>query len=117
MKTAIGEDEQLGGNMEAENKQKIESKLKEVSEWLDDAQEADKDEFDDKYHELEAVCNPIIKRRFMKAVVQALRRKKSMTMMNCKIFLIVCRYTLFRVFMSYIYIYMHSSSSSLIIFI
>ncbi|KAF9602801.1 hypothetical protein IFM89_031570 [Coptis chinensis] len=41
-------------------KEKIETAVKEALEWLDENQSAEKDDYDEKLKEVEAVCNPII---------------------------------------------------------
>ena len=43
-----------------DEKEKIETATKEALEWMDDNQSAEKEEFDEKLKEVEAVCNPII---------------------------------------------------------
>ncbi|KAF9597625.1 hypothetical protein IFM89_020104 [Coptis chinensis] len=41
-------------------KEKIQTAVKEALEWLDENQSAEKDDYDEKLKEVEAVCNPII---------------------------------------------------------
>ncbi|CAM6016825.1 unnamed protein product [Sphagnum balticum] len=41
--------------------------LKEVQEWLDDNQTAEKEDYDDKLKEVEAICNPIITKVYQKS--------------------------------------------------
>lgn len=41
--------------------------MKEVLEWLDDNQSAEKDDFEEKLKEVEAVCNPVIKQVYEKS--------------------------------------------------
>ena len=53
-------DEKLKDKLEAEDKEAIEKAVSETTEWLDANQEAEKDEYDAKQKELEAVCNPIM---------------------------------------------------------
>jgi L1 cell adhesion molecule like protein len=53
-------DEKLKDKLEAEDKETIEKAVSETTEWLDANQEAEKDEYDAKQKELEAVCNPIM---------------------------------------------------------
>lgn len=60
MKNSISNNEQLANEIDYEDKERIESTLEQVSEWLNDNPNAEKDDLDDKYHEVEAVCNPII---------------------------------------------------------
>merc|ERR1719219_859115 len=54
------EDDKLKDKISDEDKSLVISKSKEVLDWLDNNQEAEKDEYDDKQKELEKVCNPII---------------------------------------------------------
>ncbi|CBI39503.3 unnamed protein product, partial [Vitis vinifera] len=46
---------------EEDRQEKIEAALKEALDWLDDNQNADKDEYNEKLRGVEAVCNPVIK--------------------------------------------------------
>ena len=41
--------------------------MKEALEWLNDNQNGEKEDFDDKLKEVEAVCNPIIKQVYEKS--------------------------------------------------
>ncbi|PQQ06466.1 78 kDa glucose-regulated protein precursor [Prunus yedoensis var. nudiflora] len=61
MKSTINDKDKLADKIDSDDKEKIESTLKEALEWLDDNQNADKDDFDEKLKEVEAVCNPVIK--------------------------------------------------------
>merc|ERR1719326_2795289 len=53
-------DEKMKDKLEAEDKETIEKAVTETTEWLDANQAAEKDEYDAKQKELEAVCNPIM---------------------------------------------------------
>ncbi|KAK9161534.1 hypothetical protein Syun_007875 [Stephania yunnanensis] len=53
--------DKLADKIDSDDKEKIESALKEALEWLDDNQNAEKDDFEEKLKEVEAVCNPVIK--------------------------------------------------------
>ena len=57
----------LADKIDSDDKEKIESTLKEALEWLDDNQNAEKDDFDEKLKEVEAVCNPVIKEVYEKS--------------------------------------------------
>ncbi|GFP93670.1 luminal-binding protein 5, partial [Phtheirospermum japonicum] len=46
--------------LEADEKEKIETATKEALEWLDENQSAEKEDYDEKLKEVEAVCNPIV---------------------------------------------------------
>jgi len=54
------EDEKLKDKISAEDKKTIEGKCDEVIKWLDANSLGEKEEFDEKQKELEAVCNPIM---------------------------------------------------------
>lgn len=60
MKNTIGDKDKLADKLESEEKEKVEGALKEALEWLDDNQNAEKEDYDEKLKEVEAVCNPII---------------------------------------------------------
>ncbi|KAF9615817.1 hypothetical protein IFM89_026497 [Coptis chinensis] len=51
------EDKKTSLNLE---KEKIETAVKEALKWLDENQSAEKDDYDEKLKEVEAVCNPIV---------------------------------------------------------
>jgi len=53
-------DGQFAEKISADDKEKLEKKIKETTDWLDDNQTASKDEFDSQQKELESFANPII---------------------------------------------------------
>ncbi|KAI9288456.1 heat shock 70 kDa protein [Umbelopsis sp. AD052] len=60
LKNQISDDSQLGGKLDADDKETIEEALKEKLEWLDDSSvSATKEDFDEKREEVEAIVNPI----------------------------------------------------------
>ncbi|XP_011088129.1 luminal-binding protein 5-like [Sesamum indicum] len=63
MKSTINK---LAEQISSEDKEEIESALKDAMEWLDENQHADKDELDERTRELEALCNPIITKVYEK---------------------------------------------------
>ncbi|GAY51919.1 hypothetical protein CUMW_137980 [Citrus unshiu] len=69
MRSTINEKDnhKLADKIDSDDKEKIESTLKEALEWLDDNQNAEKDDFDEKLKEVEAVCNPVIKEVYEKS--------------------------------------------------
>lgn len=67
MRSTINEKDKLADKIDSDDKEKIESTLKEALEWLDDNQNAEKDDFDEKLKEVEAVCNPVIKQVYDKS--------------------------------------------------
>lgn len=66
MKNTINDKDKLADKIDSEDKQKIEDALKEALDWLDENQSADKDDFEEKLKEVEAVCSPIIKQVYEK---------------------------------------------------
>ncbi|RZC94468.1 hypothetical protein C5167_026197 [Papaver somniferum] len=60
MKTQVNDKDKLADKLESDEKEKIEEAVKEALEWLDENHEADKEDYDEKFKEVEAVCNPII---------------------------------------------------------
>ncbi|CAN6575696.1 unnamed protein product [Malus baccata var. baccata] len=67
MKSTVNDKDKLADKIDSDDKEKIESTLKEALEWLDDNQNAEKDDFDEKLKEVEAVCNPVIKQVYEKS--------------------------------------------------
>ena len=67
MRSTIGDKDKLEDKIDSDDKEKIESALKEALEWLDDNQNAEKEDFDEKLKEVEEVCNPVIKQVYEKS--------------------------------------------------
>lgn len=61
------EDEKLKDKIPAEDREKLESKVKETLAWLDGNQMAETDEFQDKQKELEALSAPIMTKMYQSA--------------------------------------------------
>eukprot|EP00904_Undaria_pinnatifida_P006918 jgi/Undpi1/3356/HiC_scaffold_15.g06729.m1 len=61
MRNTINE-EKVSQQLDAADKTTVESKISETIAWLDANQTAEKEEFEEKQKELEAVCNPIIQK-------------------------------------------------------
>jgi len=61
------EDEKVKDKIPEEDRKKVEDKAQEVIRWLDTNQLAEKEEFEHKQKELEAICNPIITRLYQSA--------------------------------------------------
>jgi len=66
MKSTI-EDEKLKDKLAETDKKTIQDKCADTIKWLDANQLADKEEFEAKQKELEAVCNPIITKLYQSA--------------------------------------------------
>ncbi|KAK8509037.1 hypothetical protein V6N12_054065 [Hibiscus sabdariffa] len=60
MKNQIHDKDKLADKVESDEKEKVEAAVKEALEWLDDNQSAEKEDYEEKLKEVEAVCNPII---------------------------------------------------------
>ncbi|KAJ0080532.1 hypothetical protein Patl1_22542 [Pistacia atlantica] len=84
MKSTMGD--KLGDKIHSDDKKKIESTLKEADEWLDDNQNAEKDEFDEKLKKVEDVCNPVIKQVYEKSGASSANyhEEKMNLMMSCE---------------------------------
>ena len=67
MRSTIGDKDKLADKIDSDDKEKVESALKEALEWLDDNQNAEKEDFDEKLKEVEEVCNPVIKQVYEKS--------------------------------------------------
>ncbi|KXN85446.1 Heat shock protein HSS1 [Leucoagaricus sp. SymC.cos] len=57
-------DEKLAGKFEPADKSKLEAAVNETISWLDNSQEASKEEYDEKQKELEAIANPIMQKLY-----------------------------------------------------
>lgn len=60
MKNQVSDKDKLADKLEPDEKEKIETAVKEALEWLDDNQTAEKEDYEEKLKEVESVCNPII---------------------------------------------------------
>ncbi|KAF6167995.1 hypothetical protein GIB67_020565 [Kingdonia uniflora] len=67
MKNQINDKGKLADKIESEDKEKIETATKEALEWLDENQRAEKEDYEEKLKEVEAVCNPIITAVYQKS--------------------------------------------------
>ncbi|OMO86704.1 Heat shock protein 70 family [Corchorus capsularis] len=66
MRSTIDDKDKLADKIDSDDKEKIETTLKEALDWLDDNQNGEKEDFDEKLKEVEAVCNPVIKQVYEK---------------------------------------------------
>ncbi|GMH11360.1 hypothetical protein Nepgr_013201 [Nepenthes gracilis] len=62
MRSTIEDKDKLADKIDSVDKESILSTLKDALEWIDDNQEAGKEDFEEKMKEVEAVCNPVIKK-------------------------------------------------------
>lgn len=60
MRNQINDQDKLADKLDSDEREKIETVTKEALEWLDDNQSGEKENYDEKLKEVEAVCNPII---------------------------------------------------------
>jgi len=60
MKNTINDESKAGGKISDEDKETITTALNEANDWLDENQNADKDDFETKLKAVQEVCNPII---------------------------------------------------------
>jgi len=67
IKSAVGDEEKLGKVISADEKETVESALKDTQDWLDGNFQATKDEFDEKFKELEGIVQPIFTKAYQKA--------------------------------------------------
>lgn len=58
------QDEKLADKFDAADKQKLDTAINETIQWLDGAQEAAKEEYEERQKELEAVANPIMQKLY-----------------------------------------------------
>jgi len=60
LRNTINDKEKAGGKISEEDKETIEKAVKEVTDWLEEHPDAEKDEYAEKQKELEGVANPIM---------------------------------------------------------
>ena len=58
------QEENVKSKLEASDKEKLDSAVKEAIDWLDNSQEASKEEYESKQKELEEVANPIMMKMY-----------------------------------------------------
>ena len=66
MRNSAGE-EKLREKQSEADRAAVDAKVRETTEWLNANQLAEKDEFEAKQQELEAVCNPIMSKAYQPA--------------------------------------------------
>ena len=67
MKNTVTDSDKLGDKLEESDKATIQDAVKEVLEWLDENQEADKEEYEEKLKEIESICNPIVSQAYQES--------------------------------------------------
>lgn len=61
MRSTIDDRDKLGNKIDKDDEEKNEKAPKEALEWLDDNQNAEKEDFEEKMKEIEAVAHPLIR--------------------------------------------------------
>jgi heat shock protein 5 len=64
VRNTINDDEKLGDKISEEDKATVEEAVKEAIDWLDQNSLAEKDEFDEKYKEVEKIVQPIFSKLY-----------------------------------------------------
>merc|ERR1712159_249830 len=68
MKNTLGDSEKgVADKIGDDDKETIEKALEEVNEWLDDNQDAEKEDFDEKIKEVQDTCSPIISKVYQES--------------------------------------------------
>jgi len=67
MKSTINDKDKLAEKIEAEDKETIEKAVKDTITWMEEHQDATKDDYENQLKELEGVCNPIISKVYQKS--------------------------------------------------
>ena len=68
MKNTLGDSEKgVADKIGDDDKETIEKALEEVNEWLDDNQDAEKEDFDEKLKEVQGTCSPIISKVYQES--------------------------------------------------
>ncbi|KAJ2824443.1 Hsp70 chaperone, partial [Coemansia erecta] len=60
-------DEKVAGQIPAEDKEKLLSAVEDTIKWLDESQEASKEEYESRQKELEGIANPIMTKMYQGA--------------------------------------------------
>eukprot|EP00271_Cylindrocystis_brebissonii_P019258 TRINITY_DN57_c0_g1_i1.p1 TRINITY_DN57_c0_g1~~TRINITY_DN57_c0_g1_i1.p1 ORF type:complete len:666 (-),score=180.00 TRINITY_DN57_c0_g1_i1:183-2180(-) len=67
MKNTVEDKDKLADKLEEEDKEAVQTAIKEALEWLDDNQSAEKEDYDEKLKEVEGVCNPIVSKVYQQS--------------------------------------------------
>jgi heat shock protein 5 len=67
IRNAISDNEKLGDKLSADDKETVENAVKETVEWLEQNPAAEKEDYDDKYKELEKIVQPIFSKVYGQA--------------------------------------------------
>merc|ERR1712070_1081574 len=64
VKNTINDEEKLKGKISDEDREKVEEIMKETNEWLDENQNAEKEEYEEKQKAMEKIVNPIFSKLY-----------------------------------------------------
>jgi heat shock protein 5 len=64
MRNTITDEDKLGDKIEDEDRETIDEAITEVIDWLDETTDGEKEDYEEKLKELEAVCNPIVSKLY-----------------------------------------------------
>ena len=67
MKNTVSDSDKRADKLEEDDKSTIEEAIKEVLDWLDDNQDAEKEDFDEKLKEVQDTCSPIISKVYQES--------------------------------------------------
>jgi len=67
MKNQVGDSDKLADKLEEEDKTTISDAVQEALDWMDDNQDAEKEDYEEKLKELEEIVNPIVSRVYQEA--------------------------------------------------
>lgn len=67
MKSQINDKDKLAEKLDSEDKETIETAVKEGMEWMDDNQSAEKEDFEDKLKEVQGICDPIVSKVYQQS--------------------------------------------------
>jgi len=67
MKSSIEDKDKLADKLEEEEKSTIKDALTDAQDWLNANVDAEKDEFEDRMKEVQAICDPIISKVYQAA--------------------------------------------------
>ena len=67
MKSSIEDKDKLADKLEEEEKSTIKEALTDAQDWLNANVDAEKDEFEDRMKEVQAICDPIISKVYQAA--------------------------------------------------
>jgi heat shock protein 5 len=60
MKNTVADDDKLASKIADDDKSQIEEAVKDTLDWLDDNQNAEKEEYEEKLKDIESICNPLV---------------------------------------------------------